>query len=87
MWENGHILLGLVRVDDIIIIGSNYQLVQQVIHNIQTTFALKDLGELNYFLGIGVSKTATGFYLSQAKYIAQFLNQCQQDIILAKDQV
>ena len=46
---------------------------QQVIHNIQTTFALKDLGELNYFLGIEVSKTATRFYLSQAKYIVDLL--------------
>lgn len=72
-WENNHILLVLVYVDDIIVTGSNYQLVQQVIHNMQTTFALKDLGELNYFLGIEVSKTAAGVHLSQAKYIADLL--------------
>ena len=63
-WENGHILLVLVYVDDIIVTGSSYQLVQQVILNMQKTFALKDLGELNYFLGIEVSKTSNGFYLS-----------------------
>ena len=60
-------------MDDIIVTGSNYQLVQQVILNMQKTFALKDLGELNYFLGIEVSKTTNGFYLSQAKYIADLL--------------
>ena len=34
---------------------------------------MKDLGELNFFLGIEVSKTSNGFYLSQAKYIADLL--------------
>ncbi|KAH9703475.1 retrovirus-related pol polyprotein from transposon RE1 [Citrus sinensis] len=72
-WENGHILLVLVYVDDIIVTGSSYQLVQQMILNMQKTFTLKDLGELNYFLGIEVSKTSNGFYLSQAKYIADLL--------------
>ena len=38
-----------------------------------TTFAFKDLGELNYFLGIEVSKTLVGLHLSPAKYIADLL--------------
>lgn len=37
------------------------------------TFALKDLGELNYFLGIDVNKTSNGLHISQAKYIADIL--------------
>ena len=36
-------------------------------------FALKVLGELNYFLGIEVTKTTDGLHLSQAKYIADVL--------------
>ena len=44
--ENGHLLLVLVYVDDIIITGSNSAKVQQVIQNMQKTFALKDLGNL-----------------------------------------
>ena len=45
-----HLLLVLVYVDDIM--GSDSTQIQQVIDNLQTTFALKDLGELHYFLGI-----------------------------------
>ncbi|KAH9684881.1 retrovirus-related pol polyprotein from transposon RE1 [Citrus sinensis] len=47
--------------------------VQQVIQDMQHTFALKDLGELSYFLGIEVSKLHNGIHLSQAKYIADIL--------------
>ncbi|KAH9689176.1 retrovirus-related pol polyprotein from transposon RE1 [Citrus sinensis] len=71
----GHLLLVLVYVDDIIVTGSDSTQIQQVITNLQTTFALKDLGELHYFLGIQVTKTATGLHLSQTKYIADLLNK------------
>ncbi|KAH9715498.1 hypothetical protein KPL71_021073 [Citrus sinensis] len=72
-WINSHVILVLVYVDDIILTGSNPQLIQQVIQDMHHTFALKDLGDLNYFLGIEVVKSATGLYLSQAKYIADIL--------------
>lgn len=51
-WHGGHVLLVLVYVDDIISTGSNSDMILQVISNMQVTFALKDLWELNYFLGI-----------------------------------
>lgn len=72
-WVNGHILLVLVYVDDIIITGSNSLSVLQVISDMQATFALKDLGELSYFLGVEVTKTKEGIHLSQSKYIADLL--------------
>ena len=71
--ENGHLILVLVYVDDIIITGSSSTKVQQVIHDMQKTFSLKDLGELSYFLGIEVSNLQNGLHLSQAKYIADVL--------------
>ncbi|KAH9652916.1 retrovirus-related pol polyprotein from transposon RE1 [Citrus sinensis] len=64
-------------VDDIIVTGSNSAQIQQVIINLQTTFALKDLGELHFFLGIQVTKTDTGLHLSQSKYIADLLTKKQ----------
>ncbi|KAH9736625.1 retrovirus-related pol polyprotein from transposon RE1 [Citrus sinensis] len=70
-----HLLLVLVYVDDIIVTGSSSCLIQQVISNLQSTFALKDLGELNYFLGIQVVKNSSGLHLSQSKYIVDLLHK------------
>lgn len=36
--------------------------------DLKAEFALKDLGELHYFLGIGVKKRQDGIVLSQSKY-------------------
>ena len=72
-WIGGQVIFVLIYVDDIIITGSSGQLVQQVITNMQNAFALKDLGKLSYFLGIEVTKTASGIYLSQLKYISDLL--------------
>ncbi|KAH9800493.1 retrovirus-related pol polyprotein from transposon RE1 [Citrus sinensis] len=69
----GHLLLVLVYVDDIIITGSSPQLVQQAIINFQSAFALKDLGALNYFLGVQVLYNKSGIHFSQSKYITDLL--------------
>ena len=45
-----NILLVLVHVDDVIIIGNNDNFLQNIIHQLSSTFALKDLGKLRYFL-------------------------------------
>lgn len=70
---DGQILLLMVYVDDIVITGSNPLLVAQVISDLQSTFALKNLGGLNYFSGIQVTKNPVGLLLSQSKYIADLL--------------
>lgn len=72
-WNNCHLTLILVYVDDIIITCSSSPMNQQVIHGMHRTFGLKDLREFHYFLGIKVNKFASGIYLSQAKYIVDIL--------------
>ena len=74
-WNIGHLTIILVYVDDIIITGSSPSMIQQVIQNMHQAFALKDLGELHYFLGIEVSKSSQGISLTQAKYIIDIMDK------------
>lgn len=45
----------------------------KVIYTITQWFALKDLGELSYFLGVEVQKYSHGLFLGQRKYINDIL--------------
>jgi hypothetical protein len=62
-------------VDDIIIIGSSTSVVSHLIAQLRDDFAVKDLGPLSYFLGIQVSHTSKGLFLSQKKYISDLLTR------------
>ncbi|KAH0743342.1 hypothetical protein KY290_031335 [Solanum tuberosum] len=56
----------LVYVDDILITGNYPTLVVHVINSLADRFSLKNLGELNYFLGIKVKHVLNGIVLSQS---------------------
>ncbi|KAL9408899.1 hypothetical protein AB3S75_047312 [Citrus x aurantiifolia] len=62
------LILILIYVDDVIITGNNEKEIQSIINNLSSKFALKDLGNLYYFLGIDVQQFTHGIFLSQAKY-------------------
>lgn len=64
----------LVYVDDIIIMGSSITAVKSLIDLLAKRFALKDLGDLSYFLGIEVMRSTVGVVLSQRKYISDLLH-------------
>ncbi|KAK2373624.1 putative mitochondrial protein [Trifolium repens] len=73
-------LIVLVYVDDIIITGSSMPHIQKLISNLNAEFALKQLGTLDYFLGIEVFHLADGsLLLSQAKYIRDLLSKAKMD--------
>ncbi|KAL6289760.1 hypothetical protein ACE6H2_007270 [Prunus campanulata] len=65
----------LVYVDDIVITGNNPSYCTQLISQLGSQFAIKDLGPLHYFLGIEVHRTASGLFLSQTKYTTDLLSK------------
>jgi histone deacetylase 1/2 len=66
----------LVYVDDIIITGSSSNLVQNLVTKLDSVFSLKQLGDLDYFLGIEVKQLSdNSLLLSQGKYIRDLLTK------------
>ncbi|KAJ9683081.1 hypothetical protein PVL29_018886 [Vitis rotundifolia] len=69
------ILILLIYVDDILVIGSNSAQVSSFITRLNSSFALRDLGYVNYFLGIKVVHYGTMFHLSQHKHTQDLLTR------------
>lgn len=65
----------LAYVDDLIITSRNTTLISKLIAHLQSHFLVKDLGPLNYFLGIEVSYSKGGLLLMQHKYIVDLLHR------------
>ncbi|XP_073352573.1 retrovirus-related Pol polyprotein from transposon RE1 isoform X1 [Aegilops tauschii subsp. strangulata] len=65
----------LIYVDDIIVTSSSDEAVTGLLKDLSTEFALKDLGDLHYFLGIEVKKHEDGLHLSQEKYAADMVKK------------
>jgi histone deacetylase 1/2 len=70
----------LIYVDDILVTGSAPQLIQDVISKLNVSFALKQLGQVDYFLGIEVHHMPSGaLLLNQAKYIRDILCKAKME--------
>lgn len=69
----------LTYIDDIIIIGFNFMLIQEVINHLKSRFAIKDLGPLHYFLGVEAIHHQHGLFLSQQQYIVELLQKSKMD--------
>jgi histone deacetylase 1/2 len=63
----------LVYVDDIIVTSSSQNAITALLKELSSHFALKDLGDLSFFLGIEVKKTKEGIVLTQQKYATDLL--------------
>jgi hypothetical protein len=65
----------LVYVDDIIVASSSSAATGALLKDLEKDFALKDLGDLHYFLRINIKKSCNGFILSQEKYVDDILKR------------
>jgi hypothetical protein len=65
----------LVYIDDVIITSSSQATVEALLKDLRSDCALKDLGDLQYFLGIQVVKKGDGIILSQEQYAADLLKK------------
>ena len=62
--KNGHLVLVLVYVDDILITGDSSTLIHSVIQALTSRFALKTLGSISYFLVFEAFRDNSGLYLN-----------------------
>lgn len=68
----------LVYVDDMIVTGSSSSVIQHIINQLHSSFAIKQLGTLDYFLGIRVKKLQDGsLLLTQTKYLRDLLERAK----------
>ena len=65
----------LIYVDDIIVTSSSDEAITGLLKDLSAEFALKDLGDLHYFLGIEVKKHDGGLHLSQEKYATDLVRK------------
>nr|GEU60969.1 ribonuclease H-like domain-containing protein [Tanacetum cinerariifolium] len=63
----------LLYVDDIVLTASSLTFLRRVIASLHAEFSMSDLGTLNYFLGISVTRNTSGTFLSQKKYATKVL--------------
>lgn len=68
-------LFVLVYVDDILLTGSDSLALTSCIRNLDTQFALKTLGSVNYFLGFEAYRDTSSLYLTQSKYVIDLLKK------------
>ena len=69
----------LVYVDDLILTGSSVAVVDKLLHQLHSAFAIRDLGSLNYFLGIEVTADPGGITLSQRRYVQDLLRRTNME--------
>ncbi|CAL8997528.1 unnamed protein product [Prunus brigantina] len=65
----------IVYVDDMIVTGDDPDERKALQEYLSKEFEMKDLGTLKYFLGIEVSRSQQGIFLSQRKYVMDLLTE------------
>ncbi|KAH9763832.1 retrovirus-related pol polyprotein from transposon RE1 [Citrus sinensis] len=73
--RQGKITALIVYVDDMVVTGNDEEETEALQKYLSREFEMKDLGALKYFLGIEVSRSKGGIFLSQRKYALDLLHE------------
>eukprot|EP00253_Pinus_taeda_P005386 PITA_05386 len=68
------LIILVLYVDDLILTGSDPNLINHVKSSLKKKFEMTDLGHLHYFLGLQVLQSKEGISLSQSKYTYDLLH-------------
>ena len=63
--ESGKLVVISLYVDDLMITGEDSSIVQEFTMEMMKEFDMSDLGEMKYFLGLEITQTSEGIFLSQ----------------------
>ena len=78
-FENKNMIIVVVYVDDIIF-GSDLQILSvKFALEMKKEFEMSMLGELTFFLGLQVSQSEKGIFISQTKYIKEMLKKFKME--------
>ncbi|WKA11750.1 hypothetical protein VitviT2T_029220 [Vitis vinifera] len=73
--QHGKITALIVYVDDMVVTRNDPEERKTLQNYLSREFEMKDLGPLKYFLGIEVSRSSEGIFLSQRKYALDLLQE------------
>jgi histone deacetylase 1/2 len=73
--KSGITMFVLIYVDDIIVTSSSPRAIPALLQDLNKDFAIKDLGDLHFFLGMEVNKIQGGLLVTQAKYASDILER------------
>ena len=64
-----------IYVDDILVVGSQLKEVERIKNQFTERYEMKDLGELNFYLGMKITRTSEFIKLDQNAYISEILEK------------
>jgi hypothetical protein len=73
--HDGKIAILIVYVDDIILTRDDVLEMNRLKTSLSSTFEIKDIGSLRYFLGMEVPRSKKGIVISQQKYVLDLFKE------------
>ncbi|GJT07784.1 cysteine-rich receptor-like protein kinase 8 [Tanacetum coccineum] len=73
--EGSSFIVVLVYVDDLLITGNDQTQISKLKAKLSLVFHMKDLGELNYFLGLEVCRSSQEIFITQHMYTRELLKE------------